>query len=329
MGNIIVKKLTLIAKGDLDVMKDEESQLVGPKPLAIKLGKKPEFLRDTLRYTLDATVDKSDCLQFKNEFVVLVRNNEEKRKLPKFLKNAICMTIKESKGLEFEDVLIYNYFDSYKNSQAYFILKSLSIISRNMKKSQFSKYYASFRAGKFDQNRIYISHRKLANTYEVHEMIIDTSLFSKSDLTYEAINYELKSLYVAITRAKNRLIIYDEIANYKKDKHPRSSIEKLWKETQVVSIIDKLPKGFVSNNVVTFEMDEQLTEEELTLRDFREFNKDKTAEEFRRKWLVKAVNFFRQGKLDYSRKCFKSINHKAGEELISAFQMVNEIQIKK
>ena len=42
--------------------------------------------------------------------VILVRNNEARDNLPSDLQQAICLTVLESKGLEFEEVVIYNFF---------------------------------------------------------------------------------------------------------------------------------------------------------------------------------------------------------------------------
>ena len=45
---------------------------------------------------------------------ILVRTKEAKDKLPRELKAAIVLTIFESKGLEFDDVVLYNFFTDSK-----------------------------------------------------------------------------------------------------------------------------------------------------------------------------------------------------------------------
>ena len=47
-------------------------------------------------------------------------NSEARGRLPKQMKNAIRLTIYEAKGLEFDDVLLYNFF---KDSQVWKIMK--------------------------------------------------------------------------------------------------------------------------------------------------------------------------------------------------------------
>ena len=46
--------------------------------------------------------------------VIIVVNDEARRHLPREMKMAIQLTIYEAKGLEFDDILLYNFF---KDSQ--------------------------------------------------------------------------------------------------------------------------------------------------------------------------------------------------------------------
>ena len=50
------------------------------------------------------------AIEFGSEMVVIVRDQEAKRRLPTELKHALCLTVYEVKGLEFDDVFIYNFF---------------------------------------------------------------------------------------------------------------------------------------------------------------------------------------------------------------------------
>lgn len=43
---------------------------------------------------------------------MIVRDQSVKQELPEFMKNMLCLTVYESKGLEFEDVILYNFFRS-------------------------------------------------------------------------------------------------------------------------------------------------------------------------------------------------------------------------
>ena len=40
-----------------------------------------------------------------------MRDQESKKKVPSVLQHALCLTVYECKGLEFEDVILYNFFN--------------------------------------------------------------------------------------------------------------------------------------------------------------------------------------------------------------------------
>ena len=48
MGNFLVKILTVIARGDLEIMPDESSERTGPKPLVFNPGMDHESLKEGL-----------------------------------------------------------------------------------------------------------------------------------------------------------------------------------------------------------------------------------------------------------------------------------------
>jgi ATP-dependent exoDNAse (exonuclease V) beta subunit len=41
-----------------------------------------------------------------------VREQHQKDSLPEFLKGMLCLTVFEAKGLEFDDVILFNFFNS-------------------------------------------------------------------------------------------------------------------------------------------------------------------------------------------------------------------------
>ena len=50
--------------------------------------------------------------------MIIVRDQSAKEKLPEFMKTMLCLTVYESKGLEFDDVILYNFFASGETSAA-------------------------------------------------------------------------------------------------------------------------------------------------------------------------------------------------------------------
>lgn len=41
---------------------------------------------------------------------MIVRDQSVKAELPEFMKSMLCLTVYESKGLEFDDVILFNFF---------------------------------------------------------------------------------------------------------------------------------------------------------------------------------------------------------------------------
>ena len=60
----------------------------------------------------EAVLEKVSTPDFGANQVVIVRDQSVKSKLPEFMQNMLCLTVYESKGLEFEDVILYNFFTS-------------------------------------------------------------------------------------------------------------------------------------------------------------------------------------------------------------------------
>ena len=77
-------------------------------------GPTPVFLEsceiDDLALLLSSNKREASAIEFGAHQVILVQSKEAKDKLPSILKGAIVLTIFEAKGLEFDDVLLYNFF---------------------------------------------------------------------------------------------------------------------------------------------------------------------------------------------------------------------------
>lgn len=50
--------------------------------------------------------------QFGCNQVVIVRDQSQKETVPTYLKSMLCLTVYEAKGLEFDDVILFNFFNS-------------------------------------------------------------------------------------------------------------------------------------------------------------------------------------------------------------------------
>lgn len=98
------------------------SNIRGPKPIILADGDE-----DLLFYVLcgdekQTNKDSPDnikkpALEFGCDQVVIVRDQESKKKVPTMLQHALCLTIYEAKGLEFNDVILFNFFSEAKANQ--------------------------------------------------------------------------------------------------------------------------------------------------------------------------------------------------------------------
>lgn len=48
--------------------------------------------------------------QFGCNQVLIVRDQQAKQYIPEIFKNILCLSVYEAKGLEFDDVILYNFF---------------------------------------------------------------------------------------------------------------------------------------------------------------------------------------------------------------------------
>ena len=89
----------------------------GPRPVILEtsnFGDLAVLLRGTRR--------KTSVIEFGAHQVVLVANEESKENLPEELSYALVLSIYEAKGLEFDDVLLYNFFKDSQVSLLVFLL---------------------------------------------------------------------------------------------------------------------------------------------------------------------------------------------------------------
>ncbi|CAG8702855.1 14626_t:CDS:2, partial [Acaulospora morrowiae] len=145
----------------IDNLSRERGEVGGPRPIVFAGFEAETFLFKVFR----AGDPTSNCIEFGAEQVIIVRNDEAKKNVKNLNKNAgLVLTVFEAKGMEFNDVLLYNFFHE---SPA---LSKWQTIPSDLENS----------SGTLDNEKPYI------------------------------LSSELKHLYVAVTRARERLWIFDE-----------------------------------------------------------------------------------------------------------------------
>uniref|UniRef100_H3AAJ0 Tetratricopeptide repeat and ankyrin repeat containing 1 n=1 Tax=Latimeria chalumnae TaxID=7897 RepID=H3AAJ0_LATCH len=132
---------------------------------------------------------KSQPIEFGAHQVILVTNEMAKENIPEELSLALVLTIYEAKGLEFDDVLLYNFFTDSEAPKEWRVISSFNSLSCPKEQSKPLVEVA------LEETNSSLS-RPLEFNAELHKML----------------NGELKQLYTAITRARVNLWIFDENA---------------------------------------------------------------------------------------------------------------------
>ncbi|XP_004759452.1 TPR and ankyrin repeat-containing protein 1 isoform X3 [Mustela putorius furo] len=155
----------------------------GPKPTVLE-----SCSVSDLAILLRGNKRKTQPIEFGAHQVILVANEMAKEKIPEELGLALVLTVYEAKGLEFDDVLLYNFFT---DSEAY---KEWKIISSFTPSSSDSR----------QENRplIEVPLEKPCSS-QGRSLMVNPEM-------YKLLNGELKQLYTAITRARVNLWIFDE-----------------------------------------------------------------------------------------------------------------------
>jgi hypothetical protein len=120
-------------------MEDEISDITGPVPMVISEGEKLPTLINLLTSAYGNEMDDQNQLIGTAEQVIIVRNEQEKRNLPHELKRFPCFTVVESKGLEFEDVLLFNFFGSSEKYQCWNYVSKIKIETQSMSPEDYEK----------------------------------------------------------------------------------------------------------------------------------------------------------------------------------------------
>ena len=118
LAGSVIDLISEFFKDSIDHLPDDEGMFPGPEPVFLDSCEEKDL-------SLLLSTNKRECsaIEFGAHQVILVQSKEAKDNLPDILKGAIALTIFEAKGLEFDDVLLYNFFtDSLVSSVLYIII---------------------------------------------------------------------------------------------------------------------------------------------------------------------------------------------------------------
>ncbi|EKX42080.1 hypothetical protein GUITHDRAFT_111932 [Guillardia theta CCMP2712] len=179
----VVSLLETLFPAFIDVLPKERGFFLGPRPMLLK-----ETDIDDIAILILGADRKQSQIEFGAHQVILVRSQDAKDRLPHFFDGCLAMTILESKGLEFDDVILWNFFTDSRASQEWRVILTCLIHDDEEEEQRLQEKRQQ--AKKDVMGRL----RPLEFDETLHLILCE----------------ELKQLYTAITRARVRVILYDE-----------------------------------------------------------------------------------------------------------------------
>ncbi|KAK3101278.1 hypothetical protein FSP39_002361 [Pinctada imbricata] len=138
---------------------------------------------------------KTSHIEFGAHQAILVVNDAARENIPEELQLGLILTIYEAKGLEFDDILLYNFFhDSQANKEWRVITEYLErLYSTHTEKT--TKAMSESSLVELDAEILQQSGRPRALTFDPNQ--------------HKVLNSELKHLYTAVTRARVNVWVFD------------------------------------------------------------------------------------------------------------------------
>lgn len=306
LGNNIVLLIKMLFPNMIEYLPPEESPITGPKPMMIPLGEKIDslisFMKEYmgLKYEKSSTIQETDSYKFANGQVFITRDYRSKQELLSRFPNCIALTILEAKGMEFDDIILYNYFtDSESHKPVKHFSKALEVTSRRvqeLKENELTK-----------DTSVY--YKKMTDSgYMRYELTVDLSYLQKSESLIDKNQMnetadELKLLYVAITRARKRVLIFDEVGEFGTDKHSRSFFDNFWKKQELVTF---------TTSVIDAEK----------FKDSAPFEKIKE----KKKWIKDGIEYLEKGIYEFAELCFRSAEFEKGSILAAYCKQAHQLK---
>ncbi|CAK59284.1 unnamed protein product (macronuclear) [Paramecium tetraurelia] len=229
LGNTIVNALELFFPKYLDFLQKEKSNKQGPKPIVIQSIQ----TQDLLNYLFKEYQNKQSNVEFGSNSVIIVKDQESKLKIPIELQNLIILTIYEAKGLEFDDVILFNFFaDACVDENAWSLFQTLEIVKIRKDQRQWNsakQLQTVLMQKNISKNEVELTKLELRQ-YNQKNSKQNKNLFNSKNVNL-TLQHELKQLYVAVTRPKQRLIIFDQ------SQQNRYYIQQIWEELELVQIV--------------------------------------------------------------------------------------------
>eukprot|EP00731_Ephydatia_muelleri_P011967 Em0006g861a len=195
LASSVIDLLKYYFPSSFDHLPCDQGMFVGPMPVLLYT-----CVASDLALLLRGNKRGKSQIEFGAHQAIIVQSEAAKSQIPEELQGAIVLTVFESKGLEFDDVLLYNVFHD-------------SVVDKEWRVvSEFLEHNSDLVKNK---ERIFQQPRSL----------------QFDELQHKSLNSELKYLYTAITRAKCNLWIYDC------NEHKRLPLFDYWLRRNLVKVV--------------------------------------------------------------------------------------------
>ena len=265
LATSVIRLLELLFPESIDKLKKEQSKQDGMKPMV--LNNEDELAKSFLQTTGQ---DSESHVQFGFDQAVIVRSKEVEDELPSFLRSYLVFTLQECKGLEFSEVILFNFFENSSVDESHWrLLDHISVDDVNVpfdlykvpekdidpKESQKQKARRladeearlSLLIDKLEvKDKTLLSKNRHGKGITVKHVGLKEKIFN-INTEYRALSVELKQLYTAITRAKEKLYIYD-----KSERSHKRHILNYWKKLDFIAEYKEEIKLFKNQYVLLF-----------------------------------------------------------------------------
>ncbi|XP_070564892.1 LOW QUALITY PROTEIN: TPR and ankyrin repeat-containing protein 1-like [Ptychodera flava] len=196
-----------------DRLQRDQGLFDGPQPVLLE-----SCSFSDLALLLRGNKRKTSEIEFGAHQVILVANEEAKDALPKELSLGLVLTIYESKGLEFDDVLLYNFFKDSPAQKEWRVV--ISYLETLIKKG------GNVRVTRTGQSLVEIDQSET-----VEQNLTTTRPLEFDHDKHKVLNSELKYLYTAVTRARVNVWIFDE------DREKRAPMFEYFRKRKLVQVV--------------------------------------------------------------------------------------------
>lgn len=146
-ANSVVALLELLFPKTIDKLLKEQSDIDGPKPIVIEHSKQTSLeavLKNYLVWGGNYSKETDEATDNQHSFgcdrVVIVRDQESKESVPDYLSNVLCLTVYEAKGLEFDEVILFNFFNDSKCASQWKLLNEVIAEQTTVQKKDLSDF---------------------------------------------------------------------------------------------------------------------------------------------------------------------------------------------